>query len=277
MNRAVDRRRIAGAFHRQAGEYDRHALVQKRVVSKLDRLVAAHLTGSPEQVLDIGCGTGALLAALKRRYPSVRPCGIDLAFNMSWQSAARLGADAMIVNGDAEQLPFREGAFDLVVSASTFQWVKRLDTSLEECCRVLKPGGLLCVAFFGGKTLWELQACYREALEGRFKGDDRRGERLQSFREAAEVQSLMAHLGYDQMVISSDMEMEYHADVAGLLRSIKGVGAATAARNDTGGGLGWRGVLTDMANIYRSRFEVGGMIPATYEVIYVIARRCAAG
>lgn len=276
MNRVLDRKRIAGAFHRHAGDYDRHALVQQRVVSRLDRLAAAQLTAAPGLMLDIGCGTGALLAALHRRYPSARACGVDLAFNMSLQSATRLGVDAMIVNGDAEQLPFRSEVFDLVASASTFQWLQQLDTCLAECCRVLKPGGLLCVAFFGGKTLWELQACYRESIERRFGGDSQRGNRLQRFRSAPEVQSSLTRLGYEQAVIASETEMEYHADVPSLLRAIKGVGASTAASNATGGGLGWRGVLSDMAKIYRSRFEEGGVIPATYEVIYVTARRCTA-
>lgn len=273
VNAVSERKRIGSAFHRQAGEYDRYAKVQKRVVSRLVQLVDSRLEQLPARLLDIGCGTGSLLGELHARYPQASHCGIDLAFNMALKTATRLGPNAMLVNGDAEQLPFKDGTFDLVASSSTFQWAPQLGACFAECCRVLKDGGLLCVAFFGGKTLWELQECYREALAGRFGGDDRRGGRLQRFRDVAEVKRTMTGLGYEQLVITSEMEIDYHADVPDLLRSIKGIGASTTARNDSGGGLGWRGVLSDMADIYRSRFQKDGMLPATYEVIYIVARR----
>jgi len=273
LNQGNDRIRIGRGFHRHAGEYDRHAVVQKRVVAALDRLVGIHMDSGPSRLLDIGCGTGAVLSTLAGRYPEARLCGLDLAFNMTLQAAGRFGEEALIVNGDAECLPFREGSFNLIVSASTLQWVQNLDSCFRECLRVLSPGGLMCVAFFGGRTLWELQESYREALSHRYEGDQGRSARLQRFRSVAEVRQVLDALGFDQVVIAQETEMDCYADVPGLLRSIKGIGATTTARNDAGGGLGWRGVLNDMARIYRSRFEHDGMIPATYEVIYVVARR----
>lgn len=273
---ASDRIRIARAFHRQAEVYDRHASVQKRIVTKLDKLVASHLEEAPAEVLDIGCGTGAMLGALHRRYPRARLSGLDLAFNMAQRSAQQFGNKAILVNGAAEQLPFREQAFELVVSASTFQWVESLADCFAESRRVLKRGGWLCVVFFGGRTLWELQECYREAVSGRFGAKDARHERLHRFWDRAEVERIFSRSGFDQVMIAAETEMEYHPDVPNLLRSIKAIGAATSQRNNTVGGLGWRRVINDMAGIYNSRFQNDGMIPATYEVIYVVARRTAA-
>ena len=272
----VDERiRIGRAFNRQAGEYDQHASVQKRIVIRLDQLVAAHQKVAPVQTLDIGCGTGALLAMLQGRYPQTHLCGLDLAFNMVKQSEQRLAGKAILVNGAAEQLPFRGRAFDLVVSASTLQWIDRLDICFEEFHRVLKDNGLLCVAFFGGRTLWELHECYREAVTRNFGGHDARIDRLHRFREMEEVQRVVSHFGYSQVLIGKETEMEYHADVSDLLRSIKTIGAATTARSEITGGLGGRGMLTDMASIYHSRFKENGLVPATYEVIYIVARRTA--
>ena len=167
LNTQDVRKRIGRGFDLHAGEYDRHAFVQKRVVAALDGLVSTHLNGAPRRLLDIGCGTGAVLAALAGRYPAAQLCGLDLAFNMCLQAAGQFGAAAQLVNGDAECLPFRDGSFDLIVSASTLQWVQRLDSCFKECLRVLTPGGLMCAAFFGGRTLWELQESYREAQIGR--------------------------------------------------------------------------------------------------------------
>lgn len=273
MNRQNERKRISRGFHRQAGEYDRHTVVQKRVVASLDRLVATHCRTAPARLLDIGCGTGAMLSALHERYPAAQLCGLDLAFNMALASAGRLGPQALLVNGDAENLPFRDGAFDLVVSASTFQWIEQLDGCFGECLRVLAPGGVICAAFFGGRTLWELQESYRQALAGRCSDADSRGNRLKRFKGIEEVRRVLADSGFEQVVAATETELEYHADVPDLLRSIKGIGAATTTAHHGAGGLGWRGILNDMAEIYRARFQENGVIPATYEVIYIVARR----
>ena len=268
-----NRRRIGQSFHRHAEEYDRFASVQKRVVARLEQLVAAHQSSSPQRVLDIGCGTGAMLAALHDAYPRAGLCGLDLAFNMARQAKQRFGHQARFIAGDAEQLPFRDGVFDLVVSASTFQWLDRIDTGFAECGRTLQEAGLLCIAFFGGRTLWELQECYHTAVNNRFGDADARHDRMQRFRGKGEIEGILSRLGYEELMVTSEVEMEYHPDVSTLLRSIKAIGAATTGRGNIGGGLGWRGLLTDMATIYRTRFQDGGMIPATYEVLYIVARK----
>lgn len=270
-----NRTRVGRSFHRQADAYDQHALVQKRIVARLDQLVATHQKETPVQALDIGCGTGAMLASLHDRYPGSQLCGLDLAFNMLKQTGLRLGGKTMLVNGAAEQLPFGRGTFDLVVSASTLQWVDRLDGCLAECHRVLRDDGLLCLAFFGGRTLWELHECYREAVRRHFGANDVRNNRLHAFRGIKEVRETVSRCGYHQVLIGMETEMDFYEDVPALLRSIKAIGAATAAQSGPAGGLGGRMMLSDMMNIYHSRFANDGLVPVTYEVIYVVARRGA--
>jgi len=264
-----DRRKVGRSFHRHAGAYDRFASVQQRVVRRLMELLEGHVTTTPRAMLDIGCGTGALSAALKERYPQALCCGLDLAFNMVRQASVKSGAGCLFVNGDAERLPFRKGAFDLVVSASTLQWLDSLDDCLAECRRVVTEDGVIAMAFFGGATLWELQESYREALARRAAGNDPRVGRLHRFMGVDTVRLALERLGFGQALVTSEVEMDLHPDVAGLLASIKGIGAGTASRGG-GGGLGWRGILNDMSEIYRRRFFADGMVPATYEVIYLI-------
>jgi malonyl-CoA O-methyltransferase len=200
-----------------------------------------------------------------------------MAFNMVRRCEQRFERNANFVCSDAEHLPFKDGSFDLVVSASTFQWIDRLDLCFRECRRVMRAGGLFCVAFFGGNTLWEVRESYQEAVARRFGADNFRRDRLHRFRDRADAQRLISAAGFEQLSITTETEMEYHAGVPDLLHSIKAIGAATADRNDAGGGLGWRGLLSDMASIYRSRFQSGSGIPATYEVIYMVARRGGSG
>jgi malonyl-CoA O-methyltransferase len=233
----------------------------------------AHQIQEPARALDIGCGTGALLVALHGRYPRSRCYGLDLAFNMVRRSAQRLDLNANLVCSDAVQLPFKDEVFDLVVSASAFQWIERLDICFRECRRVLRSGGLFCVAFFGEGTLRELRESYREAAARRFGANDLRRDRLHRFRDLADAQRLISESGFEPLLITTETEMEYHASVPDLLRSIKAIGAATADRNDAAGGLGWRGLLNEMASIYDSRYRSDMGIPATYEVIYLVGRR----
>lgn len=232
MNTGAAKERVGSSFHRQAAEYDRHTVVQKRVIARLDELIAHHASREPLRLLDIGCGTGGLLAAMQKRYPLSGLCGLDLAFNMSHMASSRFDGAALIVNGDAERLPFCDQAFDLVVSASTLQWVPRLDRCFREFHRVSSGDGLICVAFFGEKTLWELQASYREAL--RRGGIEERSSRLRRFMTRDEVAQALSGLGFRQLTVTSEIELEQHADVPDLLRAIKGTGAATPAGSAAG-------------------------------------------
>jgi malonyl-CoA O-methyltransferase len=268
----LDRARIGRSFHRKAETYDRLASVQQRVVRRLSGLLEQQMDTEPESVLDIGCGTGGLLAALIGRYPSARFCGLDLAFNMLRQADAKLDGDILLVNGDAERLPFRNASYDLVVSASTLQWLDPLDICLAECLRVVKGRGMVAVAFFGGRTLWELQECYCEAILSRSIRDDPRIRRLHRFVGLDEVQKAVSRLDVELLLSRSEIEMDYHPDVTSLLRSIKGIGAGTAAQGGVSGGLGWRGIIEDMSELYRDRFQTNGMIPATYEVLYLLLK-----
>jgi len=76
---------------------------------------------------------------------SVVPCGIDQAIN-TIRSARSRYADARGTAADVRRLPFRDEAFDLVVSNSTLDHFETLDeiaAGLAEIARVLRPGGRL--------------------------------------------------------------------------------------------------------------------------------------
>jgi malonyl-CoA O-methyltransferase len=76
------------------------------------------------------------------------------------------------------------------------------------------------------------------------------------------------------VLLFSEIEMHSYPDVPQLLRSTKRIGAGSAAQEETRGGLGGRGVLNETSRLYRERYGADGMIPVTYEVVYVVARRC---
>jgi ubiquinone/menaquinone biosynthesis C-methylase UbiE len=107
--------------------------------------LALRTAPSPRSVLDVGCGTGYLLRRLARGYPDCGKLeGIDAAPSMIQQAEggtddARLGFRV----GVAEDLPYPDESFDLVVSSTSFDHWSDQQTGLQECRRVLSGGGHL--------------------------------------------------------------------------------------------------------------------------------------
>jgi ubiquinone/menaquinone biosynthesis C-methylase UbiE len=96
-----------------------------------------------DRVLDVGCGTGALLHALSRRHPAARLSGVDPVPEMLAQARRRLPPEVALREGWAEQLPFDSGRFDVVVSCNVFHYVQQPAAALREMGRVLAPAGRL--------------------------------------------------------------------------------------------------------------------------------------
>jgi malonyl-CoA O-methyltransferase len=240
-------------------------------VSNLVKSVELHLHQPPEHILDVGTGTGALLERLHAMYPAAHLTGIDIALNMCLRTLQKLGDDCRMVNGDAEFLPFRSGAFDLAVSSSVLQWVGNLPAALYELRRVVRPGGNINLAFFCQGTLGELQHCFRDAI-GRCDADNsQRMPRLHVFRAVDDVKSILNGMGLAQLVVTVETEVDWYEDLHSLLRSIKSIGAGTVS-GGSGSGLGWRGILQETSRLYQGRYGESGMIPATYKVLYISAQ-----
>lgn len=260
----IDRDRVRRAFSEKADGYDAQALVQQRVVRRfLERNFGDG--DAPAHILDVGSGTGRLLATLMDRFPEAFAVGVDMAHGMARTAASRLpaGSDCALLSGDAEELPFRDGCFDLVVSTSTYQWLNPLEKAFGEARRVLRPGGRFLFALFGEATLFELKESYRQALRLHGGGVDR------THRFASRIETLAAleGAGFIRCRVDSEREVEMHADVPGLLRSLKGIGAANASALPSRG-LAGRWVTTTMIDWYGAVYGGEAGIPATYEVLY---------
>lgn len=272
MNRMPDVSRVAAAFHQKADVYDHHTLVQKRVVTNLAAAVELHLNRKPEHILDVGTGTGALLERLHARYHDAGLTGVDIAHNMCLRTQQKLGPTCSAVTGNAENLPFRDGVFDLVVSASALQWVGDLSAALREMHRVVQSGGYISLAFFCQGTLGEMQSCFREAVSHYGCRNTQHINRLHDFWSVDDVTSIVSGIDFDKSVVTVETEVDWYDNLLALLRSIKNIGAGSIT-GGTGNGLGWRGILQDASRLYQERYGESGRIPATYKVLYLTARK----
>src|SRR5262245_38118981 len=99
----------------------------------------------PGALLDLGCGTGLLTRRLYRAFPNASVVGCDFSHGML-RRAAEHRHQGVWVQGDATRLPFGDARFDTIVSTEAFHWFPDQTTALEECFRVLVPGGRLLVA-----------------------------------------------------------------------------------------------------------------------------------
>ena len=161
-------------FNEWAKTYDRSFLqrlffgpIQTKMLD-----ICNSLAGQPTSVLDIGCGTGRLLAAARGKWPEAKFFGVDPAPQMIF-AAQRLNPQADFKISMAESLPLPDQSMDLVLSSLSFHHWKNQEKALVEIARVLRPGGRFCLAdhtaiFFnvGGekaKTKTEIRSLFASA------------------------------------------------------------------------------------------------------------------
>jgi ubiquinone/menaquinone biosynthesis C-methylase UbiE len=186
------------AFDERAASYEsgRYAQLHKEISDRVAEL-AVTLVAAPRRVLDVGCGTGYLLRQLAGRLPGTGEfLGVDAAPKMievarSESSDARLN----FVLGTAERLPAAEGAYDLVVSTTSFDHWGDQAAGVRECARALAPGGTLVLTDQFSNLLWPTM------LSGR-RGKARTRSRADRLITAAGLRDLQWHRCYAVIIQS---------------------------------------------------------------------------
>jgi len=140
------------AFYMLYSSFVRKFEVRDQIVHDLG------LTGT-EQVLDVGCGRGALLIGIAKKLSTGTAIGSDIwdKKDLSGNNSATTYENAhyenvtekvKIVTADATNLPFQDASYDAVVSMTTLHNIptqKGREQALREMVRVLKKGGKLCI------------------------------------------------------------------------------------------------------------------------------------
>jgi len=93
-------------------------------------------------VLDVGCGQG--IDVMRYARSGAKVTGVDLTprhVELAQQHLASLELHAELVNGDAEELPFRDRQFDRVSSNGVLHHTPDMEAALRSIYRVLRPGG----------------------------------------------------------------------------------------------------------------------------------------
>lgn len=102
-----------------------------------------------KRLLDVGCGTGAVLSELRGLGEAV---GVDFS-PLALEFANERGLRPLVL-GDAQKLPFSEGAFDVVVSLDTVEHVPDDAAAVAGVFHALRPGGVFVMNVPAFAWLW---------------------------------------------------------------------------------------------------------------------------
>jgi SAM-dependent methyltransferase len=193
-----------------------------------------------ENILEVGCGTGAIAEGLARIGPAIVGLDIDPAMlDFAQQRESRV----TYIQGDAYALPFPDGAFDAVVCHYLLLWLAEPVQGVKEMARVTKPGGsvLACAEpDYGGRIdhppeLIDLGQRQMEALREQ-GADPEIGRRLGEIFAAAGLKTTVGTMA-SQWHVPSVPEAEFEAewrmrehDLTGVLSAEKLRGLRTIDR-----------------------------------------------
>ena len=172
----IDKELVHRRFSRALGTYSGNASVQADTAVKL-------LAMLPERqwsrIFEIGCADG-LLTRMLLGLDSAGRSGIDqnstgrsgfekfFVNDLCEESAAYISdvleSGAEFIPGDAETIVFPEN-IDLLISASTIQWMTDLKSFLAKCASCLVPGGVMALSTFGPENLREIRRITGEGLD----------------------------------------------------------------------------------------------------------------
>jgi SAM-dependent methyltransferase len=170
-NAVVARPRLWGGFRwLTRRQFDRlapewQALRRPEAFAVLEEALAA-IAPPPRRVLDLGTGTGAAAFVAAHRFPEAEVVGADLSERMLVEARANtppgLADRVRFEAADGAQLPFGDGAFDLVVLANMIPF-------FDELARVVAARGWVVFSFSAGPEtpIWVPPARLREELDAR--------------------------------------------------------------------------------------------------------------
>ena len=165
------RKEISNLFENVSNDYDlmndlmslgTHRIWKKDLVDRLER---EQILTTKKTILDLAGGTGDVAFALKKRFSQNEITIMDLTLGMM-----KVGKNKAIkkniyeglnwVAGDSAYLPFTQSSFNNITCAFGIRNVAELEKTLNECYKVLKPGGKLMILEFSPEVIIPFQKFY---------------------------------------------------------------------------------------------------------------------
>ncbi len=201
--------RVASAFDK-AVQYDRHAPVQRQVADSLAEHIRTLPLPPAPRILEIGCGTGFLGAALIGYLPGAEWWMTDVSPAMIARAKERFAGREdirfKVMDGSAPDLP---GGFDMICSSLAMQWFADLAAGVSGLRSLLSPEGRIAFTTLGAGSFAEWRAAHGDLAAG-----------TPDYPSAA-------HLSAMGLDVSVRAFTHVHDDARDFLRAVKAIGAGT--------------------------------------------------
>ena len=240
----VNEKDLIKSFSSNANTYNRYAQLQKSMAERLASLLPTPL---PDNILEVGCGTGLFTKHLLTQ--SIKQLTLnDIASGMLniLNSSLRLPLDTTISQGNAEHLKFKN--MDLICANAVFQWFQNPQITLEKFNKALRNNGSMIFSTFGPKTLKEF----------------RQSSSLMSpisLYNRNEWVKMIKDAGFDIKFWEIETRKIFFPNSMKLLKNLQQIGAAPTRMVSTG-------VLRKMMREYDSRFSTTEGVYSTWELYY---------
>lgn len=264
FDRKVKRiQRDSSALHEDAGFYD---YLRDEVADRLvDRMKDIKRDFSHGYAVDIGSLGGSVGKALSKA--NVMPEMFLQCANSSLMIQRSLTGDNRVhtVVCDEQELPLPPRTFDLAFSCLSLQWVNDLPSTLKSIRRSLKPDSPFIAAIIGGDSLQELRSALTLADQ------ERRGGLSPHISPMAKVRdcgSLLQGAGFVLPTIDIDSIVCPYPDAFTAMHHLQRMGEGNCGKSRDLSVS--RDVFMASAAIYEQMYSQDGLLPLTFEVIYMI-------
>lgn len=256
-------------FNRYAPTYDQHAVAQKRMAYRLIQTLI-ELVPQPQNILEIGCGTGFMTQLLCEHYPSAQITTIDMAKKMVRQAQDRLGTSARIqwLYGDAEEIFWEPASYDLIVSNATIHWFCTPERTLKRLVSTLRPGGFVAVSTFGSDTFLELNSVL-QGVAGKY---GLLSVNTECFHSPDRWKNLFITTGLTKIKSHTCWQRLEYTDCYAFLQALKGMGKGYPRFVDQPLSF-QRRLLKEITLRYDRAYQQKNGIYATYQSIHLYGRK----
>jgi malonyl-CoA O-methyltransferase len=130
---------------RAVSYFNREAATAAPSITRDDGRVKAVLSvlGPNDDVVEVGCGAGHVLKAVREARPGSTYTGVDISDAL----LARVPADVRTLRGSLEAIPCAEDRFDVAFSVETIEYSANMQAAVEELVRVTRPGGWVVIVY----------------------------------------------------------------------------------------------------------------------------------
>lgn len=285
LSAPIDLHRVRSLFVAPGRIAESDFLRREVAARMLERLALIKI--APQHVLDAGCGEGADLPMLQKRYPDAHVLGLDASASMldaarakqlaalssmnrfltKWlpnKSGSGVGSSPDLLCGDFAQMPLKLNAVDLVWSNLALHWHPQPDRVFAEWRRVLSVDGLLMFSCFGPDTFKELRSAFATV-------DD--VPHALSFVDMHDFGDMLVNVGFSTPVIDMEKITVTYESTEKLMADVRAWGGnpLLTRRRALLGRNAWDRVVCAFDGMRRPDCK----IPLTFEIIYGHAFRPA--